>query len=239
MADSQFALETKRRIEMAKAREMRYRKPMLAALGWSEIESGLEEIEEVCSDVHYFLDDEKNLVSAFDGDENEAWEFKMVFSDIEANADRLRMTLQECIHEMYNDNEDDIEDYFNTCTVALIGNRYNVLGYDTYEEDYYALSRYEENLAEKEAGKKLMRKTKAEIISTIGHCVGIVLAYADLKTQFDSIKSALEILRGTNQGILDTIKAINDKYDEASDYWGNEKEFDKLIERLPDEIWVS
>lgn len=239
MADNQFVLDAKRRMAMAKAREMRYRKPMLSALGWYAIEEGLNDIEEECSNVHWFFDDEKNLVSAFDGDENEAWEFQMLFSDIEANADRLRQSMQECLHEMYNDDEDDIEDYFDTCTVALIGDRYSVLGFDTYEEDYYSLTRYEEKLATTEAGKKLMRKTKAEIIATIGHCMGIVLAYADLKTQFDSIKSALEILRGTNQGILDTIKAINDAYNKANDDWHDEKEYDKLLSCLPDEIWVG
>lgn len=238
MGDNQFVREAKRRMAMAKAREMRYRKPMLSSLGWYEIEAGLNDIEDECSNVHWFFDDEKNLVEAFDGDDSEAWEFQMVFSDIETNAERLRESLQQCLSDMYNGDEDDIADYFNTCTVALIGDRYNILGFDTYEEDYYSLTRYEGNLATTEAGKKLMRKTKAEIISSIGQCMGIILAYADLKTQYDSIKAALEILRGTNHGILDTIKEISDAYNKANDDWHDEQKYEKLLRNLPDYIWV-
>lgn len=238
MSENQFVLEAKRRMAMAKAREMRYRKPMLSSIGWYEISEGLNDIETACSEVHWFFDDEKNLVSAFDGNDDEAWEFRMVFSDIETNADRLRCSLDEIIREMYDDSEDDIEDYFNTCTVALLGNRYEVLGFDTYQEDYYSLTRYEMNLATTEAGKKLMRKTKAEIISSIGHCMSIVLAYSDLKTQYDNISSALDILRGTNQGILDTIQKINDAYDKANDEWEDQKEYNKLLHSLPDEVWI-
>lgn len=63
------------------------------------------------------------------------------------------------------------------CTVALIGNRYNTLGYDSEEEDYFSLTGYEQELAQTEAGKRLMRMTKAEMISTIGQCFGITLAF--------------------------------------------------------------
>lgn len=235
---NQFVAEAKRQMAIAKARNMRYKKPMLAELGWYSIRSGLDEIEEGCSDVHWFFDDEKNLVSAFDGDDDEAFEFQMVFADVESSAERLREQLDEIEYESYGAEYDDVEKYYNDCTVALIGNRYRLLGFDDLEEDYYSLTKYDEGLAVEEAGKRLMRKTKAEIISTIGHCMGLAISYADLRYRYDNIKAALDVVRGKNQGILDTISRINDAYERANDVWSHDREYDSLLDTLPDEIWT-
>lgn len=238
MPDNAFIAEARRRKAAEKARNMRYRRPMLAEMGWYEIENELNDIEEECGNVHWFLDnDEDSLVAALDGDEDEAYEFRMTFADIEGKCEMLRSAINE-ISECCESDEY-LEDLFNTCTVALIGNRYKLLGYDDLEEDYFSLCAYEENLATDEAGKRLMRMTKAQMISTIGQCFGILLAFADLRTQYDKLSGAMAILRQENVTILDTVKKINEAYERHCDKWGGDEEFTRLTNNLPDWAWIS
>lgn len=237
MKKNEFVEEAGRRMAAEKARNMRYRRPMLATLGWMTIEEELNDIEEACGNVHYFLDDENDsLIAALDGDEEEAFEFRMTFADVEAKCEMLRSAIDEI-----DTGGDYFEDFFNTCTVALIGNRYETLGFDTFQEDYFSLSRYEADLASTEAGKRLMRMTKAEMVSSIGQCVGVLLAFADLKTQYDSISAAMAVLRSENVTILGTIKEIEAAYERQEELgqWKDDREFKRLISCLPDRVWLE
>ena len=72
------AEETKR----IKAKNMRYKKPIAKDLNLSTIQEELWNIQEECENVHWFCDtDEETLINALDGDEDEAYEFKMMFAD--------------------------------------------------------------------------------------------------------------------------------------------------------------
>ena len=218
-----------------KAKNMRYRRPALASLGWETIETELSNIEEECGNVHYFIDnDNDSIVAALDGDEDEAYEFKMAFADLEAKCETLRSIIDEI-----DTGEEYFEDYFNMCTVALIGNRYDVLGYDTYQEDYYSLCRYEADLATTEAGVKLMRMTKAQMISAIGECMGIVLAFIDLRTDYDNLSAAMAVLRDNNMSVIKTVKEIEAAYERCQDNWKSDKEFEKLLCALPEKVWLE
>ena len=155
-------------------------------------------------------------------------------------------------HLDYEDGEDrDVEKAFNDMTVALIGNRYRMVGYHDYECDYFSFAGYESNLAETEAGKRVMRMTKKEMLSTIGNCMGILLAYMDLQYKFDRLKATMDILEDKNSAMLDTIKDIEKAYDdwaknteyyhgiEISHSKETEERFNKLLETLPPEIWCN
>ena len=143
-----------------KCRNLRYKKPALMNLGYFAITGKLDEIQEVCSDIHWAFDDDETLINAFDGNDEEAWEFKMVFTEIEGEAYRLN----ECLREQFYYG-DDPEREFDDCSVALIGNRYSVAGFDDYEEDYYDLTSYETNLAATEAAIKRGITQHREILS--------------------------------------------------------------------------
>ena len=130
--------------------------------------------------------------------------------------------------------------------MALIGNCYRVIGFDTYEEDYLSLTNYESGLAQTEAGKRLMRKTKAEIISTVGQCLGILVAFLDLRQQYDYLKATFDLLRDENTSMLQQIKEIEKAYREMMevDKHGNRnadagRRFDRLLAALPDRAWVE
>jgi len=223
-----------------RARNLRYKRAALESMSFDHILDELGEIQEACENIHYWADqDDETLLNALDGDEDDVWEFKMAFSDLEGSADQLAEVLHEACRY-----EDDISQTFDDCTVALIGNRFKVLGFDSYEEDYYALCGYDERLAQTECGKRLMRRTKAEIISTIGQCLGILVAFLDLRQRYDYLKATFDILRDENTAMLQQIKAIEAAYLEMSTAdWTKrqelEKKFDRMLANLPNRIWVE
>lgn len=218
-----------------RSRMLRFKRPALASLGHGAIWAELEDISGKCNDIRWWMDtDDETLLNALDGDAEDAWEFKMAFADLECKCDRL---LEQLVGWQAPD-----EQTFNDCTVALIGNRYNLVGFDDYEEDYFALTSYQEGLAEGEAGKRLMRKTKKEMISTIGQCVSMLLAYYDVRQRYDYLQAEFDILRDQNTALIDTIKEIERLYEEAqsSGEWSdNARRFDTLTSILPDELWVT
>lgn len=195
----------------------------------------LYDIMEICSDVQWFVDqDDDTLLSALDGDDEAEWEFRMAFADLSGKSDRLYELIRE--RQVYRTYDD--------CIVALIGNRYKTLGYDFIEEDYFSLTSYEEELAHTEAGKRLMRLTKAEIISTIGQCLGILISFLDVRQSFDYLKATFDILRDENASLLQIIKEIDEAYEKADEMCFHSscpetKVFNKLLEALPERAWIE
>lgn len=229
-------------IRANRTRNLRYKRSALASMGWEAIGSELDDIREVCADVHWFCDQDgdETLLNALDGDSDAEWEFKIAFSDLEYKAEQLGDAIQEWDGL---DGEDFARD-FNDCTVALIGNRYEVIGWEFAEEDYVSLTRYEKDLAQTEAGKRLMRKTKAEIITTIGQSLGILLAFYDLRQQYDYLKATFDILRDENTSLLKQIKEIENAYEAANavgwySWYPEVKRFEQLLDCLPDRAWVE
>lgn len=219
-----------------RSRNMRYKKPALMELGYDFITDKLCEIRDVCFDIRWAIDgDNEVLLSALDDNEEDEFEFKMMFSTLEAECDELYGLLTEnyCT-----------KDYFDNCTVGLIGNRFSTVGYDDYEEDYFSLTSFEQGLAQKESGKRLMRMTKSDMLSTIGQCVGIVLSFQNVQMKYDYLKATLDILRDENTSILKNIKAIEEAYEAANKdefFFADEstKTFDRLVKELPDRLWIE
>lgn len=209
-------------------------------MGFEFLRVELDDIRDACDTIHWWTDqDDETLLNALDGDDEDVWEFKLAFSHLEAKADELF----EAIHELCR-YEDDFGQVYDDCTVALIGNRYQTIGYDSFEEDYYALTGYEPGLAQTESGKRLMRRTKAEIISIIGQCFGILIAFLDLRQQYDYLKATFDILRDENTSMLQQVREIDAAYKAlvTADWSARpeaEKKFDRLLSALPDRVWVE
>ena len=229
-------IELERRRE--KARNLRYKKSCLATMGALDVINELEEMCESCSDIVYIVEDQETL-DALIGDEDEAFEFRMLFSELSADADHL----YNCIVDNYGYYEEGQKE-FDDCTVALIGNRYEVVGFDGYMEDYMAMTSYEQDLAKTEAGKRLMRHTKAEMLSIIGQSMGTLLAFYDLRQRYSSMKASIDILRGNNSALLQQVKEIEEAYEKAEavefhSWHGETKRFDRLCELLPERAWLE
>lgn len=229
------AEETKRR----KAQQLRYKKPIVRDLNLNFIQQELWEIQEECENVRWYTDSEDgedSLINALDGDEDEAYEFRMAFADLCAECDRMSEDL----------NEEWVPECFDIFFVAAgAGNTYGgILGYDAYEGDYFGISCLD-RFAEDEAQKKLKVMTKDNLIAAARQCFKIYHAYIGLRNRYDNLKAAIDILRDQNTGYLQAVTEINRLYEEASEDewsrrdWSKEsKEWDRYTDALPPEAWV-
>ena len=223
-----------------RTRALRYKRPALASMGYEHIQSELEEIVEACDDVAWFAGDIDTLTAALDGSDEEAHEFMLACGDLSGQAGLL-------LEQLYEVGEYDTEGtarMYDDCTVALIGNRYDLVGFDTLHEDYFSLTGYDTELAESEAGKRLMRRTKAEMLSTIGQSVGILVAFLDVRQKYDYLQATLDVLRDESGSILQAVKAINAAYEKAEgvgfqDFRQEAQEFERLLWAVPERMWVE
>lgn len=221
-----------------------YKRAIVEELNLFEIQNCLTDMTEACSNIHYAFDDDETLINAFDGNEDEAHEFIMTFTDLDVEIERL----YESFEEMYG-YRDDPEKEFNDVTVALIGEWFRILGFDSYREDFFGFeSHYLEGISVEESQKRIMRKTKKDMLDKIGKTMAFLIKYIDVKSRYEYMKAAVEIFQNENIAVYSTIKNINDKYKELFDKngkldrWEKEKqirEFDKIVEELPEKYWVE
>ncbi len=229
------AEETKRQ----KAKNLRYKKPIVQNLNLEYISQDLWDIQEECENVRWYTDSEDgadSLINALDGDEDEAFEFKMAFGDLCAECERMFSDLK----------EEWVPDCFDIFFVAAgAGETYGgLLGWDAYEGDYFGISPMD-SFAEDEAKKKLKQMTKDELIAAARQCFKVYQAYIGLRNRYDSLKAALDILRDQNTGHLQAIKEIERLYEEASeDEWSRKdwskasREWKRYTDALPQEAWI-
>ena len=206
-----------------RARNLRYKRPALAELGYETIMNKLQEINDECSDVSFAIYDDDTLLNALNDDEEAVWDFRFAFAELCADCEKLTDMFYEF------DSED-----FDDCSVALIGNRFEAVGYDDWEEDYFSLCSYEQNLAHEDAGRRVMRRTKQEMLIEIGHTLGCILAFQNVEYKYLYLKATFDILKDQGSGMLETIKEIEKAYDNED--W---KHFDSMLVYIPDRIWVE
>ena len=113
-------------------RNLMYKRSMIADINYNTIHDNLYEMQEVCSDIHYAFDDDETLVNAFDGNEDEAYEFKFSFSDLDYEIEKLINDFD----EMYG-HRDEPEREFDDMTVSLIGEWFRLFGFDAYRGDFF------------------------------------------------------------------------------------------------------
>lgn len=233
--------EEKRR---EKARALRYRKPAVKDLNIAEILEQLMEIEEECAEVHWYCDSEDGwdtLLNALDNDDDDAWEFRTAFAELEGQCERMRDDLTERFHLAMGVTEGFDIFFAGIGAGATFG---GMMGYDEYEQDYFGLEPgWESEQAEKTATEKLKRLTKDELLDTAGRCFRIAVNFLSLRHRYDNLKAAMDILREQNTALLQQVKAIEEAYEAAtrSEYeWENDTgRFDALLRALPDRAWIE
>lgn len=229
------AEETKRE----KARQLRYKKPIVRDLNLISIQEELWNIQEECEEVHWYIDtDEETLINALDGNEDEAYEFKMMFADLCAECERMF----EDLHEEW------IPECFDRFFVAIgAGEDFGgLLGYDSYEQDYFGLS-CEVTFAEDESKKILKRLTKDDLITAARQCFKVYQSFIALRHRYDCLKAAIDILQDQNTGYLQMVKQIEKVYERAEeeslgfrcDYGESVRELDRISKNLPQEAWIQ
>lgn len=218
-----------------KARALRYKRAAAEEFEIDLMRNAIYRIQEQCDEVAYYTQDYQTLMNALDGDEEEAHEFKLMFSELSGECERLGETLD----DIY------ITDYFNDFFVGITRggeSPVHMIGYDAYESDWFGLCGYDEHLAVNASYKRLMKLTKDEILRVAGQCFGIAVSFLSVKSKYEQLSAAFDILLDKNTGYLQTIKDIDKAYEELSDDWSGiktEKRFDRLTAGLPDKAWVE
>lgn len=226
-------------IRRQKARQLRYKKPIVRYLNLETIQNELWEIESRCDDVRWFADaDDDTLINALDGDEDEAYEFRMMYADLCAECEMMAVALD----------EEWIPDCFDKFFVAAgAGADYGgLLGYDSFEGDYLGINGAD-RFAEDAAKKSLKQLTKDELIAAARQCFKVFQSYIGLRYRYDCLEAAIEILRGENTGYLQMVTQINEMYERAeSESCGFKylrcdavRDLDRLLDALPPEAWVQ
>ena len=226
------AEETKRN----KAKQLRYKKPIVKNLNLESLTQDLWDIQEACEDIRWYTDSDDgndSLINALAGDEDEAYEFKMAFADLCAECERMTEDLQ----------EEWVPECFDIFFVAAGAG--DLLGWDSYEQDYYGLG-CADSFAEDEAQNKLKQMTKDNMIAAMRQCFKVYQAYIGLRNRYDSLKAAIDILRDQNTGVLQTVKEIEKLYEQAqtqqgmwAEYSKEWKEFERCTDALPQEAWIA
>lgn len=80
---------------------------------------------------------------------------------------------------------------WDDCTVALLGETQNVLGFDTVETDYYCMLQEEQELGVRAAEKRLERLTKAHLISLFRRVMVMLVSYLDIKSAYDTLNAVV------------------------------------------------
>lgn len=224
-----------------KARQMRYKKPIVKDLNFDSIRDYLYEIQEACEAVRWYCEDEDTLIDALDGDEDEAFEFKMMFSDLDAECEQMLEDME--TFESWSDATDLFGLFF--VAVGAADDYGGLLGYDSYEQDYYGLDD-DHRLIEHESRKKIERLTKKEIIDAAAWCFRIYQSFISLRYRYDCLKASLDILQEKNNGHIQMVRQIEQLYDRAEmDSMGfkyrtcdSVMQLDHVISAIPAEMWV-
>lgn len=222
-----------------KARQMRYKKPIVRDLNYESIKEYLYEIIEQSNDVKWYCEDEDTLINALDGDEDEAYEFRMMFSGLEADCERMLDDMDDWTFE-------DLQEFFNLFFVAMgAENDFGgLLGYDSYEDDYFGLEDFSYEWVESDARKKIERLTKKDLIDMAKQCFRIYQGYIGLRFRYDCLKASLDILQEKNAGHIQMIKHFEEAYERSDKesmgfkYNWNSTELDKLLDAMPQEVWL-
>lgn len=237
---SAWSQRVKQEQALERAKALRYKRPALATLGWYTITQEIQDIIDACEDIRWIEDSSDVVQEVLSGDEDEGTGYRMDFAQLAGDAERL----QSAMWDAFGEESEDGNTSFDDCTVALLGNQFECIGYDSIEHDYYHLTRYEDDLAQKESAKRVMRMTKAEMISTIGQNLGLLIAFYDLRQRYDYAKAALATATEHNLDTLRTVKAIEEAYEAWCDggclIYGNEsKQLERAANDLPDVFWIA
>lgn len=144
--------------------------------------------------------------------------------------------------------EEWIPDCFDKFFVAIeTGKDFGgLLGYDSYEQDYFGLSSADASYAEDESKKFLKRLTKDDLIEAARQCFRVYQSFVSLRYRYDCLKAAIDILRDKNTGYLQMVKQIEETYEKANkESYGfrydckEVRELDNILKNMPQEAWIQ
>ena len=225
-------IETRRE----KARNKRYKTPIVENMNIDVIREELQEIQSECDDVKYFDNtSEEGLLEEIIGGEEAVFEFRMMFSSLSVDCERM----------LYDIDDEWIPECFDYFFVSVASPGMAYLGYDDFEGDYMGLGiSYEEEIATRNCFERMMKMRKKDILEAARQCFKVYQNFISLRGRYEDLKGSMDIIRSQNAGHLAIIREIEKLYLEANDddfreYANSTKMFQKVIVELPDEVWVQ
>lgn len=203
-----------------------WRKSMLKKMSLSDITDMLEEIVDNGDPCGYEYGDESGYYA----------EYKDQFDELSAQAGILQEEIMNAICNKYED-EYEFADQWNDITVAMLGELFTVMGYDSVEMDYYGILNSEEEWAQEEARKRLERLTKTQLLDRFAFVWKTMLLFFDLKTAHDCLTAIVEELDEKGALLEKKNEAMDRLYEDITGKAGDD--FDTIINNLPQRMWVE
>ena len=80
------------------------------------------------------------------------------------------------------------------------------------------------------------------MIIAAGQCFKVYHAYIGIRHRYDCLKAAIDILKGQNTGVLQTVREIEKIYraaEESSEWSAEAKAWEMYTNALPQEAWIA
>lgn len=218
-----------------KAKQILWKKSIHKELNLQNMMDQMQEISEKCGDVEYVLENEsEETLGELLGDDDTAYEFRLAFSDLDSECDM--------VSDMLWGLDDLTAEHFDDFFVALTYTDSSLFGYDSFEDEWYDLESYMTSWAVQEASKRLQKLTKQQLIEVAQASFRVATLYLNIKDRFDSLNATYDIMEEHGLSIVETMKCIDEAYEEAEKHNFELRTFndklDRLTEMLPVEFWV-
>lgn len=106
------------------------------------------------------------------------------------------------------------------------------------EAIYFAMANpYFEDLAVEEAKTRLMRLTKSELIRIFRSVMSVLVMFFDIKAAHDCLTSIVQELNERSAIFARKDEEINRLYEDLTGR--NAEQFDAIVSRLPQRMWVE
>lgn len=232
-----YAKNLENEMRRVKARDLRFKKPLHQELNIESMRNFVWEAQEAVSEIAFASQNDDVFLDVLGGDEDEAFAYRLAFSQLETDLERFSNDFEEMYYTEL--------DYFDCFEVAISSANDSLMGYDEVEGDYFGIDEeYNRDAARSEQTEKLKRLTKDKLIIVARKCWRLALQFIALRSRYQDLEAALNIIRGYNNGLLQQVDSINKEWEKANDENDKYKNgiysrlFDQLTKALPDECWL-
>lgn len=247
-------MSTSEEVRAHKAKQMRYRRPACKTMHWQGILDDLEEMREDIDEGRWMYGQYEALGDSATGtlDEETVYELQIAFSDLQSEIEKMDEDMRELRRvedDFFYDDDEEYDDppVLFDCFFPAIDYNDRVWGFDVEEHDYYGLEPGLEDLARREARKRLKHLTKDKLIECAGRCMEIARQYMSLRARYDGLSTALAVLKGQFEASLEMVKHIEDLYEAAEQatdgfrwtFCRELRTLDAALDNLPDRLWIE
>ncbi len=212
-------------------RNLSYKKSIAKELNVETMTDVIYDIYDMTESLDYLQAHNPDIIDALDGDEDEASEFIMMFSQLNADA----MTFHEELQEY------GLPEHFDKFFVAMSQSS-DLLGWDSYESDYFPFTwNYDSELARETAEKSLLHMTKTEIVKMAQSCFRVLMSYIAIKNRYDMLRAAYDTVLGKNHAYLQQVTdlmELSERVSESRCTLQDDRRYDFLLSQMPQEVWI-